>query len=55
MPIARTADPAFEERWAAGAVRLRHDRAVRLRVVALVIVIVVGRVTSRLHLLRGSS
>ena len=57
MPIARTADPAFEERWAAWRARgLRHERAVRrrLRVVGLVIAIVVGLVTLGLRLLRGS-
>lgn len=58
MPIARTADPTFEERWAAWNARgLHHERAVRrrLRVVALVIAIVVGLVTLGLRLLRGSS
>ena len=31
-PIARTADPAFEERWAAWRARgLRHETAVRWR------------------------
>jgi hypothetical protein len=58
MPIARTAAPAFEERWAAWLARgLRHEKAVRrrLRVVALVIAIVVGLVTLGLRLVRGSS
>jgi type VI protein secretion system component VasF len=58
MPIARPADPAFEERWAAWrARRLRHERAVqrRLRVVGLVIAVVVGLVTLGLRLLRDSS
>lgn len=58
MPIARQADPAFEERWAAWrARRLRHERAVqrRLRVVGLVIAVVVGLVTLGLRLLRDSS
>ena len=57
MPIARTADPAFDGGWAAWRARgLRHERAVRrrLRVVALVIAIVVGLVTLGLRLLRGS-
>ena len=57
MPIARTADPAFEERWAAWRARgVRHERAVRrrLRVVGLVIAIAVGLVTLGLRLL-GSS
>ena len=58
MPIARTADPALEQRWAAWrARRLRHDRAVRrrLRGVGLVIAIVVGLITLGLRLLRDSS
>ena len=58
MPIARPADPAFEERWAAWRARgLRHERAVRrrLRGGALAIAIVVGLVTLGLRLLRGSS
>ena len=57
MPIARTADPAFEERWAVWRARgLRHERAGRrmLRVVALVIASVVGLVSLGLLLLRGS-
>jgi hypothetical protein len=44
MPIARTAGPAFEERWAVW----------RARVVALVIVGGVGRVTLGLRVLRHS-
>jgi hypothetical protein len=57
MPIARTADPAFEARWAAWRARgLRHEKAVRrrLRVVASVIAIVVGLITVGLRLLGGS-
>jgi hypothetical protein len=57
MPIARTADPAFDERWAAWRARgLRHEKAVRrrLRVIASVIAVVVGLVTLGLRLLGGS-
>lgn len=57
MPITRTVDPAFEERWAAWRARgLRHEMAVqrKLRVVVLVIAVVVGLVTLGLRLLRGS-
>ena len=57
MPIARTADPAFEERWAAWRARgLRHETAVRWRlpVGRLVIAVVVGLVTLGLRLLRDS-
>ena len=58
MPIARTADPAFEERWAAWRARgLRYERAVRrrLRGGALAIAIVGGLVILGLRLLRDSS
>jgi hypothetical protein len=56
MPIARTADPPFKERWAAWRTRgLRRERTVRrrLRVVALVIAIIVGLGTFSLRLLKG--
>ena len=56
-PIARTADPPFEKRWAAWRARgLRHETAVRWRlpVGRLVIAVVVGLVTLGLRLLRDS-